>query len=246
MRQGKLMRKGVAYNPITCSRGVTVRAALWALVVLGLLGLGLYWQVSEMSESAAVPIMRSELRSIASVQEEYFDQYQRYGQLDDLEEQGYILPPKMSVVSVETSAQNWRIVVGHRGSPVQCEGRHRSNAGLDVRCFRPGDQEAGPSSRARADTPEVLPDPNPRFSYQPSRPEVGDTVFFDASASLDAGGPIKKWVWNLGNEVYKRGMQTHTRYGEPGKYTVRLFVTGENGETRQKVQRVRVLPPSGN
>lgn len=229
-------------------RGVTIRTVLWVLVVLGLLGVGIYWKLGEVSQSTAVPMMRSELRSLASVQEEYYSQHNRYGTPQDLTTQGYKLPPAMSVDSLELTANGWNIIVVHQNTEVRCQGLHTSGTGLNVQCFQPGQQPASTTSAQgdgnTASAPTTWPDPKPVFSYEPARPQTGQVVSFDASASLEAGGPIEKWVWDMGNDVFLRGQQVQTVYDAPGRYKVSLFVTGKNGKTRQKSQQISIQPDS--
>ncbi|UCF07345.1 MAG: PKD domain-containing protein, partial [Thermoplasmata archaeon] len=82
---------------------------------------------------------------------------------------------------------------------------------------------------------------------------VGDTVFFDGSASFDQdtfGNPpdIVSYEWDFDYDgitfdVDASGaVQTHTYY-TPGNYTVRLFVTDNENETDDTFLIVTVLPP---
>jgi len=76
--------------------------------------------------------------------------------------------------------------------------------------------------------PPDLP-PVARFTFSPSNPLVGQTVFFDGSSSFDPDGFITQWTWSFGDGlIISTGPQTFHSYINPGNYTVTLTVT-DNG-----------------
>ncbi len=74
------------------------------------------------------------------------------------------------------------------------------------------------------------------FVYDPATPKAGETITFDATASLDPDGTIKSYQWNLGDGTVLSGPDkaviTHA-YGQPGMYTVTLVVVDDKGATSE-------------
>jgi PKD repeat protein len=74
------------------------------------------------------------------------------------------------------------------------------------------------------------------FVYDPATPKAGETITFDATASLDPDGTIKSYQWNLGDGTVLSGPDkaviTHV-YEQPGMYTVTLVVVDDKGATSE-------------
>jgi len=82
--------------------------------------------------------------------------------------------------------------------------------------------------------------PVPIFTYTPQNPQVGETIYFDASDSYDPDGSITDYYWDWdgdgGFEGYGK-TPTHT-FTEPGTYGVTLLVYDNENEgnwTRQYI-----------
>ncbi|EGV31925.1 PKD domain containing protein [Thiorhodococcus drewsii AZ1] len=55
----------------------------------------------------------------------------------------------------------------------------------------------------------------------------GEILLFDASASRDPDGAIRRYVWDFGDGAGAEGIQTTHVYRQPGDYAVRLTVTDD-------------------
>lgn len=70
------------------------------------------------------------------------------------------------------------------------------------------------------------------FTYSPTSPEVGETVYFNASASYDPDGNITQYEWDFGdgNSVNETDPITNHAYAEFGVYVVSLTVIDDAGK----------------
>jgi peptidoglycan/xylan/chitin deacetylase (PgdA/CDA1 family) len=80
------------------------------------------------------------------------------------------------------------------------------------------------------------------WKCQPQKLTAGQSIVFDASQSAAGDGAILSYEWDFGN--HSRAWTTqpiwnHT-YGEPGKYTVMLTVTGRDGTVGTATQVLEV------
>jgi len=75
------------------------------------------------------------------------------------------------------------------------------------------------------------PLPAALFEIHPQNPKARDTIIFNASESYDPNGIIISYAWNFGdgNTTRTDNPIIHHAYGKPGKYTVTLNVTDNNG-----------------
>jgi PKD repeat protein len=84
------------------------------------------------------------------------------------------------------------------------------------------------------------------FSFSPSNPKIGDTVFFNAAASKGANGAtIEEYRWNFGNASAPQVTTTpttSTTYTSDRSFTVELTVVDSNGQTGTTSQSVSVVP----
>jgi PKD repeat protein len=73
--------------------------------------------------------------------------------------------------------------------------------------------------------------PVPSFSTSPGSPAVGETIFFNASASRAGNGhTLIGFSWDFGDGTSGSGMTTTHVYAAAGSYTVLLTVTDESGQ----------------
>lgn len=72
--------------------------------------------------------------------------------------------------------------------------------------------------------------PTAIFFFNPQNPTVGDSVFFDGSASFDPDGFIVEFQWSFGDgfAVFGSRLVSHL-YSFPGNYTVTLTVRDDDG-----------------
>ena len=83
--------------------------------------------------------------------------------------------------------------------------------------------------------------PNASFIFNPSSPGVGQTIFFNATASTaGAGHSIVRYEWDFGDGTRRTGSNTSKSYSAAGTYSVVLTVTDEAGQTDQMVGTVGV------
>jgi PKD repeat protein/RNA polymerase subunit RPABC4/transcription elongation factor Spt4 len=97
-------------------------------------------------------------------------------------------------------------------------------------------------------TVNVLESPTAAFEWSPALPNVGETVSFDASASIDSDGSITKYEWDWTNDgTYDQTATTppitHT-YPAAGTYEVTLRVTDNDGLTATYTNAIQVSTPS--
>jgi PKD repeat protein len=89
---------------------------------------------------------------------------------------------------------------------------------------------------------------SPSFFSSPTSPQVGATVFFDASASSSqSGSAIASYTWSFGDgtaDVTTTDPVTTKAggYGATGTYTVRLTITDGEGRTASTTGTVTVVP----
>jgi len=85
---------------------------------------------------------------------------------------------------------------------------------------------------------------NEPFTFNPTSPEVGQTVTFDASNSSDLDGTIINYVWNFGDENTGTGVTVSHSYASTGTYTVTLIVTDNDLLTNTTTKSITVSPPA--
>jgi PKD repeat protein len=74
--------------------------------------------------------------------------------------------------------------------------------------------------------------PTASFNFSPTNPEVGQSTFFNASASVAAPGrTLISYDWTFGDGSVGSGMTVTHRFGTPGTWTVTLTVTDDLGKT---------------
>jgi PKD repeat protein len=74
--------------------------------------------------------------------------------------------------------------------------------------------------------------PTASFNFSPNNPEVGQSVFFNASASTaGVGRVIVSYDWTFGDGASGEGATITHRFGTPGTWTVTLTVTDDLGKT---------------
>jgi len=94
---------------------------------------------------------------------------------------------------------------------------------------------------------QIVPKPDippiAQFTFSPTSPRVGVTVFFDGSASHDPDGYITSYQWSFGDNASQFGgsFAQHT-YFTAGNYTVTLTVMDNAGLTGTTSARINVLP----
>lgn len=83
--------------------------------------------------------------------------------------------------------------------------------------------------------------PTASFITNPSTPLVGQTIFFNASASTAGiGHRIVGYDWDFGDGTRRSGASVSKSYTIAGNYSVVLTVTDEVGQTAQAIQSVAV------
>jgi PKD repeat protein len=105
------------------------------------------------------------------------------------------------------------------------------------------DARGATSTVARPITVEPGVAPTASFTFSPSSPAVGQTVFFTGEASRAAPGrQIVSYSWNFGSGRTGSGITTSTSYSAPGTYIVTLTVTDNAGQQGTISQSVPVRP----
>ncbi len=88
----------------------------------------------------------------------------------------------------------------------------------------------------------TLANPQSQFVMDINNPEVGDTITFDASPSLDPDGEIVTYTWNFGDEQTSDTMITTHSYSSAGDYTVMLTVVDDHGISSSNTTTITVSP----
>ncbi len=71
--------------------------------------------------------------------------------------------------------------------------------------------------------------PSADFSISPADPGLGETVYFNGSASSDPDGSIAGWEWDFGDGATASGQETTHAYDAAGSFSVTLKVTDNSG-----------------
>lgn len=83
--------------------------------------------------------------------------------------------------------------------------------------------------------------PTATFTFSPSSPNLGDTVFFNAGASTaPAGRKIVSYAWAYGDGSTAAGATVSHGYAVAGAYRVTLTVTDDRGAVGTSTQSVTV------
>jgi PKD repeat protein len=69
----------------------------------------------------------------------------------------------------------------------------------------------------------LLP-PQANFTFSPSSPKVGETVYFRDRSTDPDNGRITRWLWSFGNEQFSYESNPSYTYQQAGRYTVCLAV----------------------
>jgi PKD repeat protein len=86
--------------------------------------------------------------------------------------------------------------------------------------------------------------PSASFSATPSSALVGQSISFNAAASIDADGAIVSYSWAFGDGSSGSGVTTSHSYASPGTYTVFLTVQDNHGASGTTSRQVIVQAPS--
>jgi PKD repeat protein len=87
-------------------------------------------------------------------------------------------------------------------------------------------------------------DPVASFTFDPSSPEAGESVNFDASASTDADGSIESYAWDFDDDETASGATVSHAFDSAGDYEVELTVTDDSGAEDTITKTVSVQPES--
>jgi hypothetical protein len=89
--------------------------------------------------------------------------------------------------------------------------------------------------------------PTAAFTFSPTNPRVGETVYFNGSGSRGANGAtISRYLWNFGNgaEATSSSPTATATYASARTYTVTLIVEDNNGkQSTPATQTVTVAAP---
>jgi PKD repeat protein len=92
-------------------------------------------------------------------------------------------------------------------------------------------------------TPFLAP-PTATFTMDPQNPVVGETITFDATASVDPDGTIVKYAWDFGDETTSDEVKPTHSYASASDYTVTLKVVDDHGISSKNTTTLTVSVPS--
>lgn len=79
------------------------------------------------------------------------------------------------------------------------------------------------------------------FTFSPTAPAIGQTVFFNAgSSTTPAGTTITSYTWDFGDGFTGTGMSSTHAFSAAGTYVVRLTITNSVGQTATTTKNVTV------
>jgi PKD repeat protein len=85
--------------------------------------------------------------------------------------------------------------------------------------------------------------PTADFSFSPTDPTVGQTVFFNAASSTTpAGTTITSYAWDFGDGSTGSGATASHAFGSARTFVVRLTITNDAGQTSTTTKQVTVKP----
>jgi PKD repeat protein len=90
--------------------------------------------------------------------------------------------------------------------------------------------------------PEPVWGPVVSFTFDPTAPEVDETVTFDASNSSDLGGNIVSYEWDFGDQTTGSGVNSTHAYSSEGIYIVTLTLT-DNDEIADIATKIITVMP---
>lgn len=82
--------------------------------------------------------------------------------------------------------------------------------------------------------------PEPALSFEPTTPQAGETVTFDASDSRTPGGGAVVTTWAFGDSGTGSGTEPSHTYVEAGEYTVEVRVIDSNGTAASTSETISV------
>ena len=85
--------------------------------------------------------------------------------------------------------------------------------------------------------------PSASFSASPNPATAGPSVGFDGSGSTDTVGTITSYSWDFGDGATGSGATASHPYSAPGRYTVKLKVTNDAGQTATLSHSITVDAP---
>ena len=137
----------------------------------------------------------------------------------------------------------WDFGDGSQGSGAQASHRYASPGTLTVRLTVTDNEGAQASAVHDVD---IAPPPNqpPVAAIAgPASGTVGEDLGFDGSGSQDPDGSITTYAWDFGDGSQGSGAQAAHRYAAPGRHTVRLTVTDNEGAQASAIHDVDIAPP---
>lgn len=78
------------------------------------------------------------------------------------------------------------------------------------------------------------------FNVSNKRPQIGESVFFNASDSFDPDGHIARYKWHFGDGATARGRFVSHTYRSAGRFTATLRVTDNQGATSATSQTINI------
>jgi PKD repeat protein len=139
---------------------------------------------------------------------------------------------------------DWDFGNGHTGTGVQTSCQYSAAATYKVTLVVQDNLGATASTRQDVAV-KGNESPTAKFTFSPLSPKVGDTVYFNASASTDPDGFIVSYNWDFGDGQTASDVQATHQFAAAKSYSVTLVVKDNLGATGTTSQTVTVTATAG-
>ncbi|WP_251954800.1 PKD domain-containing protein, partial [Salinibacter ruber] len=151
-----------------------------------------------------------------------------------------------STLQVERSPSNGTITEVDPQASAITYAPNSGFTGTDSYTYTVADNQGARSNEATVTiTVDANSSPTASFGFDPSVPEVGETVTFDASGSSDPDGQVQSYRWDFNDDGQAEATEqtASTSFSSAGDKPVTLTVEDDDGATDETIETVSVNAP---